>query len=56
MPRLPLCAGAAHSRRAQTPDVVALGYVVALDAALLTVVAWTVAELGVRPLLFKAAS
>ena len=56
VPLLALFAASAHFLRAQTPDVVALGYVVALDAALLAVAAWTIAELGVRPLLFKAAS
>ena len=54
MPLLALFAASAHFLRSQTPDVVALGYVVALDMALVAVTLWTVVELGIRPLLFRA--
>ncbi len=56
VPLLALFAASAHFLRAQTPDVVALPYVVLLDAALVAVTLWTIVELGVRPLLFRAAS
>ena len=54
VPLLALFAASAHFLRAQTPDAVALAYVVALDAALVAVALWTIAELGVRPLVFRA--
>lgn len=37
-----------HFLRAQTPDVIVLPYVIALDVVLAVIVVWTVAELGFR--------
>ena len=48
VPALGLFAASLHFLRAQTPDVVAIWYVVALDGALICAVAWTIFELGIR--------
>lgn len=48
VPLLVLLAASLHFMRDQTPDVVLLGYVIALDLALAVVVVWTVVELGFR--------
>lgn len=56
VPLLALFAASAHFMHSQTPDAFGLPYVVALDAALAIVTLWTVVELGVRPLAFKASS
>ena len=53
VPLLALLAASAHFLRAQTPDVVAIWYVVALDAALGTAALWTALELGIRPILLR---
>ena len=53
VPLLALLAASAHFLRAQTPDVVAIWYVVALDAALGAAVLWTAVELGIRPVLLR---
>ena len=55
VPLLALLAASAHFLRAQTPDVVALAYVVGLDVALVAAVVWTIVELGVRPTVFRPA-
>ena len=49
IPLLALFAASLHFLRAQTPDAVALWYVILLDAALAGATVWTVVELGVRP-------
>lgn len=46
VPLLVLLAASLHFMREQTPDVILLAYVVALDAALAAAIAWTVVELG----------
>ncbi len=56
VPFLALLAASAHFLRAQTPDVVALPYVVGLDVALAAAAAWTIVELGIRPTLFRSPS
>lgn len=48
VPLLGLLAASLHFLRKQTPDAVALPYVVVLDAVLLAAVVWTVADLGFR--------
>ena len=49
VPVLVLFAASLHFLRAQTPDVVSLWYVVALDAILVGTTAWTIIELGFKP-------
>lgn len=46
VPFLMLCAASLHFLRDQTPDVIVLPYVVALDVLLAVAVAWSVYELG----------
>jgi hypothetical protein len=48
VPLLALCAGSLHFLRDQTPDVITLWYVVALDVVLAAVVVATVYDLGFR--------
>ena len=54
VPFLALLAASAHFLRAQTPDVVALPYVIGLDVALVAAAGWTIVELGIRPTLFRS--
>ena len=49
VPFLALLAGAAHFLQPQVPDVVAIWYVVAVDAMLALAIVSTVVELGFRP-------
>ena len=53
VPLLALLAASAHFLRTQTPDVVAVWYVVALDVALVAATLWTAVELGIRPTLLR---
>ena len=48
IPLLALCAGSLHFLQAQTPDVISIWYVVALDVVLGVVIVATVADLGFR--------
>ena len=48
VPVLVLFAASLHFLRAQTPDVVSVWYLVALDLLLAGAAVWTIAELGVR--------
>ena len=48
VPLFVLLAASLHFMRDQTPDVILLGYVIALDLTLAVAVAWTVVELGFR--------
>ena len=48
VPLAVLLVASLHFMREQTPDVILLGYVIALDVALAGVVVWTVIELGFR--------
>ena len=48
VPLLALCAASLHFLRAQTPDVIIVPYVVALDIAFIAAAAWTAYELGTR--------
>lgn len=46
IPLLVLLAASLHFMRGQTPDVIALPYVIALDAGLAAAIVWTVWDLG----------
>ena len=48
IPLLALCSGSLHFLRDQTPDVITIWYVVALDVVLASVVAATLYDLGFR--------
>ena len=48
VPLFVLFAASLHFMREQTPEVIVLPYVIALDVALAIVVVWTVVELGFR--------
>lgn len=49
VPLLALFAGSLYFLQAKTPEVISYWYVVALDVALVLVVAGTIADLGFRP-------
>lgn len=48
VPLLALFAASLHALQPQTPDVISIWYVVALDALLALAVIWTAVELGLR--------
>ena len=48
VPLFVLLAASLHFMRDQTPDVIVLPYVIALDVVLAVIVVWTVVELGFR--------
>ena len=48
IPLLALLSGALHFLRDQTPDVISIWYVVALDAVLIIAIVATVVDLGIR--------
>ena len=49
VPLFALMDGSLHFLRDQTPDVITIAYVVAMDVALAAIVVWTIVELGVLP-------